>query len=1508
MKNTFKRFLSIALSIIMVMTMMPMVSFAADETTNVAAIGETEYATLAKAIEAAKAGDTITLIQDVTFNEKITIAKDVKITGDHTITRADNYTGTLFEVKAGATITLDGGLVIDGNNNWAFNAEKYEEDLKNNVSVATGFNDYVIPEEGAPIATAAMFTVNGAVVMNKATIQNHVGNANQRVFYVNGTKENPGSLTMNDGATITHCATAGKGTAAWLEVGNFTMENGAKITNNYGSQHSALINLAGGSTFTMNGGEISGNRGAASNGSVIMIKTGTFTMNDGIITNNSSVIGSGGGNTPVILLYNSISYMYMNGGEISNNTGYVTGGVMLREKGGQLVITDGKIYNNTSSYSNGVYNDIYSGVGGVTVSGGTFTQDVSAWVADDSIMGRDEETGAYVVKERMAAKIVVDEEEVEFKTLAEAIAAANAMEDGATVTLLQDATFSENFIIKKNITITGAYTITRADNYTGALFTVNAGATLTLDGGLVIDGGNEWIFDEDGYEAALWANNVDYSGFAFVTSEAGAPIASSKMITISAKGSVVMNEATIQNHMGGNQCGLFSVSGSLTLNEGATLKHNASSHTSTIASVADGALVTINKGALITGNYYAKNGGLFQTAGMIVMNGGEISHNRGVNTNGTVAMLYTGNPQFILNDGLICDNSSVRGSGAGRCAPFYLRSSTDKFEMHGGSICCNVSPGYGGIDGYHGGSTITITGGYIGDNVSIANSKYADIYVNAGYCTATISGGTFTQDVSKWLAPGVGLIKDENGLYSTTTEVAEYDGKKFTSIHKALIAAHSGDRDAVKTVKVLVDHEIDLNVNWYDCILLSNGYKIILDLNGKTITADWSKFNKTSGEYGLFVVANGGQLTVTGNGTVINKSSGDKENLEAHIFYHMTGHKERQGILTIENGTYYQYDNTQILYSQGHKESDPVIDQKTYVMGGTFISMCEDEAMKNDFFNAIDGNKQYTEITGGSFTMYPGDWELTIPEGYCASENVNAEGYYTVQTHSYVGVYTEPTIFSDGFTTYTCTFCNDEYSKTAEGTMLTPAAKIGEDKYATLAEAMAAANKVAGNYTITLFQDNAEVFTFAQKNGVNITIDGNGKTFTGKITLSAGAGELTIKNATLTPTVKVSDKLTTASIVLSANSAPKVTIDNCILKNTNATGAIVWGNASYTKNEVVITNSTASNLQYLVGANQVGCENITIENVTATDMAYLIRPMKATKVTVKNVTYSGMTFIQVKNSNIAFLNIENVNVTTTYDGLAPVSMLAPDTGVGELYTITLKGESYVNGVKMTESSKDIWFVCQKESTSPYIIQYIGNCDCNGELELIYVASTCTFGGYSYYRCKNCMEKETDPEKYDNYKLYYTQYRPLGHAYDENNVKITEATCTSEGSKVYLCLRCGEEDRSRVETFKKKSHAYLTMAAAVEPTCEMPGCNELKYCVNCGNKIGGELVAPLGHDVDENGNCKRCHALQYDGEDGSDFCTCHCHATGIKKIVYKILRFFWKIMGKNQSCDCGAIHY
>ena len=244
-------------------------------------------------------------------------------------------------------------------------------------------------------------------------------------------------------------------------------------------------------------------------------------------------------------------------------------------------------------------------------------------------------------------------------------------------------------------------------------------------------------------------------------------------------------------------------------------------------------------------------------------------------------------------------------------------------------------------------------------------------------------------------------------------------------------------------------------------------------------------------------------------------------------------------------------------------------------------------------------------------------------------------------------------------------------------------AKIGDTEYATLSAAMTEANKAAGNYTISLLQNSAEVFTFAQKSGVNITIDGVGYTFSGKITLNAGKGNLTFTNAKIAPAYS-------QTIYLNASTAPNVTFDGCTLQGADKSGTIVYGYASATSNALTIKNCTADNLQYIVSHRQTGSNSVLVENVTATNMIYLVRTLKCPSVTVKNVTCDAVIGIEIKNDGAdGKLTLEDVNINVyTYSG----SLYHPvnGSGAGKSWTIELKGKNQFSADGVPYTGND-WF-------------------------------------------------------------------------------------------------------------------------------------------------------------------------------------------------------------------------
>ena len=356
---------------------------------------------------------------------------------------------------------------------------------------------------------------------------------------------------------------------------------------------------------------------------------------------------------------------------------------------------------------------------------------------------------------------MIEETGDKYESLAEAIDAANGMEN-ATVVLLKDVTLGEKLTVSGNVTIEGNYTITRDDAYTGTLFTVNAGATLTLDGGLVIDGGNNYKFDSELYAADMadWNTVIPESDAAkWFTPEEGAPVATAFMMTTTG-GTINLNKVTVQNNYSNNS-GVISAGANSTITlTGAKVTHVANVKNSGLVANVSGANinVTINEGTVIDGNHVGGNHGLFKiySGATLTMNGGEITNNTGWNSNGVAVGVYWGT--FYMNGGLICSNSSVYGPSNGRNAAVYLHSGHN-FKMTGGTICHNSGRARGGIDAPYNNGTTVITGGNVYENVSRGNWPTYDVL---GTDVMEISGGWYSQDVTEYVADGYYCIREYN--------------------------------------------------------------------------------------------------------------------------------------------------------------------------------------------------------------------------------------------------------------------------------------------------------------------------------------------------------------------------------------------------------------------------------------------------------------------------------------------------------------------------------------------------------------------------------------------------------------------------------------------------------------------------------------------------------------------------------------------------------------------------
>ena len=885
------------------------------------------YSSLQSAIDAADSGDTVKILIDtVELTEQVTVSgKSVIIDGNgKTVTRGklENgnwYTGTLFNVEAGAGLTLGGGLIIDGANAWTYTdtdgdgVTDLQEVFENYVHTSYGALKFVTLENGGAVANADMLTVSGSLTINSATIQNHYGTSGNRVIELTG-----GSLTVNDGALLTHNATSGSGTLVSMNSLSTFELNGGTISESVGHGDGGTINVGSGSMI-MNGGIAENNHTTAGRGSLISISGGSFKMNDGTIQKNLAIGGNGsainnmnGGTVTInggsinnnygsrvggINSYNSM--LYITGGQLVNNVAFmgdpsndlayshntnttdkihaeITGGIFTtdvyqglvpyNEETAQAVTPGGyeQFVLSTDSEGNPVLWGVFEGFtitfidedGNVLQSGPVYkgelptfngtipSRDGYVWSWDKTISPATEDVTYTLVWKLIVAEII--KADGTFGGYCTSLQnAIDAAQSGDTVRLLVDISITSriNILADKNFILDGnGHTITRGKDasnkwYTGTLFSISSGATITLDGNLTISGGNNWTFKEAEYNEALegafyaGANGLAhtlYSGYVFVQRESGSYTnVASPMFDIA--GNLIINNTTIKNQIGQV---MTTNGGSVVLNSGTLITNNAYDGNALggVAHINGGTKFTINSGAEISNNYVGGNAGVFRVGGSVLtMNGGVIKGTRGVNCNGTVMMLYTGNATFIMNDGLICDNIGLPGPNNGHACAIYLHS-TGIMEMYGGTICHNTGRTVGGIIANSGNSKLTIYNGAIVNNIHTSmytTDNTPTPYghdVQRGNGTVKILGGVFTQDVNLWCGEEYiavpQLYREIDGYGQHTVEVFD-------------------DRDAWLVGKTSIESDLQGDDRFGE--LRADGESVITVIaNGSSFTAEYT--------------------------------------------------------------------------------------------------------------------------------------------------------------------------------------------------------------------------------------------------------------------------------------------------------------------------------------------------------------------------------------------------------------------------------------------------------------------------------------------------------------------------------------------------------------------------------------------------------------------------------------------------------------------------------------------
>lgn len=427
----------------------------------------------------------------------------------------------------------------------------------------------------------------------------------------------------------------------------------------------------------------------------------------------------------------------------------------------------------------------------------------------------------------------------------------------------------------------------------------------------------------------------------------------------------------------------------------------------------------------------------------------------------------------------------------------------------GAAISIVNRPGYKGL------GQVNITGGTFtakDDNAAIkaytwdSSTKQESAFDNSAK-TVAVSGGTFSSAVSANLcAEGCTPIANTNGTHSVASGVAYVAGKGFDTLQAAIDAAQDGE-----TVTLLTDATEDATI--------AAGKNITLDLGGKTLTnTNAGKATLTIAKGATATVKNGSIVGGTGYYTIDSYGTATLEDVTATAGNTDASMIRNDGTLTIESGSYSgglnvvksEEDSTlninggrfELSYATSGYTGVVFAYGNTTITGGEFVQSLTTTGRWNHpqviATGMVEGHPSFTKITGGTFTnKYSDGSNIFRGVGKGTSDNFEVSGgtFNKSVPSSY---------FADGLT------C----AKNADGTygIATAIAQIGTDRYTSLKAAISAAKK---GKTIQLLNDTTENITINASK--QITLDLNGHTLNGG-TGTANAAILNKGNVTITDT------------------------------------------------------------------------------------------------------------------------------------------------------------------------------------------------------------------------------------------------------------------------------------------------------------------------------------------------------------------------------------------------------
>ena len=462
----------------------------------------------------------------------------------------------------------------------------------------------------------------------------------------------------------------------------------------------------------------------------------------------------------------------------------------------------------------------------------------------------------------------------------------------------------------------------------------------------------------------------------------------------------------------------------------------------------------------------------------------------------------------------------------------------NELEIRGGTVNGNVeSVSYDGSTGKT--ASVSITGGTVkGELGTYTYSNGLTATEDATKATIGITGGTFSSDPSKYVVEGSAITDNGDGTFGVAKAyLAEVDGNKYYTMDEAFHAAVA----AGSTLKLLRNYTTASSQN-------SGSKSFTIDLNGFTWTYTSTDFDCAAFEInypnvtltvkngtvvsasmaGLIPSAMSGTITYDNSGLVFD---GVEITANGHSGIETNGNNTNDTVtlknstLNVPNGFGIYFPSSGTLTVENSKITAKTMgvqvcsgvlsisgaDTAIAVTGDAVPKAENDGAIQDGAAISIVNRTGYkgldtVTVSGGKFTAKEGnsaikayDWVNNTESDFTASEKVAVSG----------GTFSSEVkedLCADGFIP----------TKNADGTYGVKAGKyvaqIGDVKYETLAEAIAAAN--AGETVKLLADVTADVVI-----NKNITLDLGGKTLTntgaGKATISVTGGTVTVKNGTV---------------------------------------------------------------------------------------------------------------------------------------------------------------------------------------------------------------------------------------------------------------------------------------------------------------------------------------------------------------------------------------------------------